>query len=337
VRADGTDARLRCWPVVRVSERTVTWNRSQRNSDTRKERAVPGIVGHLHTLGPISSEHLGNERPIYIWLPSSYDTAADRHYPVLYMQDGQNLFTDQLAFGREWQVDEQMARLGVLGLEAIVVGIPNAGEQRMAEYSPFGDASGHAGRGDQYLQFLLDEIMPLIRRHFRVIDTRDTTGIMGSSLGALISLYAFFRHPDRFGFVGAMSPALWFNDCALLELIEHAPLVDGRIYLDMGTAEGDEHLGHVHRLHEGLLRKGYRPGETLFYVEEDYARHDEDAWARRLRTALYFLLPCAPSTCRETRRTATPNPTAHLSRVSRGCWLRAHGPCKHHSLSSNLA
>lgn len=255
---------------------------------------MSGITGQLHTLGPIESTHLGNERPIYVWLPASYDEATDRAFPVLYMQDGQNLFTDDLAFGREWQVDEQMTRLGSLGLEAIIVGIPNAGEHRIAEYSPFSESQGQPGRGDQYLQFVFEEVMPLVERHYRVSHAREMTGIMGSSLGALISLYAFFRHPERFGFVGAMSPALWFNDCALLTLIEQSPFVQGRVYLDMGTAEGDEHLQHVHTLHQSLLRKGYRPGETLFYVEEDQAIHDEDAWARRLRTALYFLLPGNP-------------------------------------------
>jgi predicted alpha/beta superfamily hydrolase len=137
--------------------------------------------------------------------------------------------------------------------------------------------------------------MPL-QTQFRVTHRRVTTGIMVSSLGALISLYAFFQHPERFAFVGGMSPALWFNDCALLELIERAPFVEGRVYLDMGTAEGDNHLTHVQQLHQQLLRKGYRPGENLFYVKEDHAGHDEDAWARRLRTALYFLLPCPPTT-----------------------------------------
>jgi predicted alpha/beta superfamily hydrolase len=255
---------------------------------------MSGIVGNLQTLGPVRSAHLGNERPIYVWLPLSYNDSGDRTYPVLYMHDGQNLFSDDLAFGREWQVDEQMARLSALGLEALIVGIPNGGEERMTEYSPFRDADGNVGRGDAYLAFLFNEVMPLIQSQFRVTHTRETTGIMGSSLGALISLYAFFQHPDRFGFVGGMSPALWFNDCALLELIEHAPFVEGRVYLDMGTAEGDEHVKHVQQLHLQLLRKGYRPGETLFYVEEDDAVHDEDAWARRLRTALYFLLPCVP-------------------------------------------
>jgi predicted alpha/beta superfamily hydrolase len=250
-----------------------------------------GVVGTLCIDGPLRSEDLGNERPIFVWLPTSYAADDTRRYPVIYMHDGQNLFADELAFGREWQVDEHIERLAALGLEAIVVGIPNAGPERTAEYSPFEDANGQGGRGAAYVRFVIDAVMPLVRERYRILDRREATGIMGSSLGALISLYAYFRYPERFGFVGAMSPALWFGDAALLALVEEAPDVDGRIYLDIGTQEGPEHVEHVHALHKILLKKGYRQGATLFYVEEDHAGHDEEAWARRLRTALYFLLP----------------------------------------------
>jgi predicted alpha/beta superfamily hydrolase len=212
------------------------------------------------------------------------------------MQDGQNLFTDALAFGQEWQVDEHLQRLGALGLETIVVGIPNGEGNRLDEYSPFRDAEGRGGRGDAYLRFVIDEVMPAVASHYRVLAGRESTGIMGSSMGALISLYAFLRHPDRFGFVGAMSPSIWFADAAILELVAAAPFVDGRIYLDMGTEEGDAHLALAHEVHRLLLEKGYRQGESLFYVEEDDADHTEAAWAHRLRTALYFLLPPAPVT-----------------------------------------
>ncbi len=256
---------------------------------------LPGIVGTLHALGPIPSAALGQERPVYVWLPTSYAHEPQRHYPVLYMQDGQNLFTDALAFGQEWRVDEHLDRLGALGLETIVVGIPNGEASRLDEYSPFPDAEGRGGRGDAYLSFVLDEVMPAVAHHYRVLPDREATGIMGSSMGALISLYAFLRHPDRFGFVGAMSPSIWFADAALLQLVEAAPFAGGRIYLDIGTDEGDTHVGLVHEVHRLLLEKGYRQGESLFYVEEDHAAHTEAAWAHRLRTALYFLLPPAPA------------------------------------------
>jgi predicted alpha/beta superfamily hydrolase len=96
---------------------------------------------------------------------------------------------------------------------------------------------------------------------------------------------------ERFGFVGALSPALWFADAQLFEHLDACDYVDGRVYLDIGLDEGAEHVNHVHALHMRLLAKGYRQGQDLFYVEEPEAGHDESAWARRLRTALYFLLP----------------------------------------------
>ena len=115
---------------------------------------LPGIVGTLDVLGPVESQFLGAARPIYVWTPSSYEAEVDRRYPVIYMQDGQNLFSDALAFGQEWQVDEHLERLGALGVEAIVVGIPNAEERRLEEYSPFPDAQGRGGRGGDYVSLL---------------------------------------------------------------------------------------------------------------------------------------------------------------------------------------
>jgi predicted alpha/beta superfamily hydrolase len=262
------------------------------NSDLTWMRAdLPGVVGTLHVLGPIESRALRPSRPIYVLLPSSYEVEVDRRYPVIYMQDGQNLFSDALAFGQEWQVDEHLERLSALGVEAIVVGIPNAEERRLDEYSPFADAEGRGGRGDDYVRFVVEELMPLIADRYRVVGTRATTGILGSSMGALISLYAFLARPEAFGFVGAMSPSIWFADAAILETAAAAPYADARIYLDIGTEEGEAHVAYVHRLHRLLVEKGYRQGESLMYVEEDHAGHTEAAWARRLRTALYFLLP----------------------------------------------
>jgi predicted alpha/beta superfamily hydrolase len=250
------------------------------------DEQLTDVVGRLQVLRPILSAHVATERPLFVWLPSDYDD-CDRTYPVLYMQDGQNLFSDQLAFGSEWQVDETLERLAVVGLHAIVVGIPNAGEDRIREYNPFADERG----GEAYLRFVLEDVMPLVAARYRVSTSRADTGIIGSSLGALIALYAFFRYPERFGFVGALSPALWFADAQLLQHLDACDYVDGRVYLDIGVNEGAEHVNHVHALHMLLLAKGYRQGQDLFYVEEPEAGHDESAWARRLRTALYFLLP----------------------------------------------
>ncbi|HTV03175.1 MAG TPA: alpha/beta hydrolase-fold protein [Luteitalea sp.] len=243
----------------------------------------------------VDSAALATARTVYVWVPSTYDDRPDHSYPVIYMQDGQNLFTDALAFGQEWQVDEHLERLSGLGLEAIVVGIANGEDRRLDEYSPFTDAEGRGGRGDDYLRFVIDELMPLVASRFRVRRDRDGVGIMGSSMGALISLYGFLTRPEVFGFVGAMSPAIWFAEAAILGTASNATFAGGRVYMDIGTQEGDTHVDRVHDLHRILIEKGHRQGESLFYVEEDDAEHTEAAWAHRLRTALYFLLPAPPS------------------------------------------
>jgi predicted alpha/beta superfamily hydrolase len=207
------------------------------------------------------------------------------------MQDGQNLFDASMAFGAEWQIDEHMERLSTLGLEAIVVGIPNAGEARLDEYSPFVDEKHGGGSGDRYLDFVTLTLKPLIDGQFRTQPARECTGIAGSSMGGLLSLYAFFTRGETFGFAAVISPAFWFGNRQIFECVEHASRVEGRLYLDVGTGEGEEALGDARRMHEVLVAKGYRPGETLMYVEDDGAEHSETAWSRRVRPALYYLIP----------------------------------------------
>ena len=248
------------------------------------------VAGTVKVLPQIWSPERQNARDIYVYVPPSHDT-DDRRFPVVYMHDGQNLFHDALAFSSEWQVDENMERLSQLGLEALVVGIPNVGAARSDEYSPFRTLQHGGGNGDEYLDFITRTLKPLIDQQFRTDPSRAATGILGSSMGALISLYAFFARPDVFGFAGVMSPALWFAEHEIFKALKQAPMVPGRLYLDVGSGEGERTVADARRMHELLLSKGYRPGETMMYVEEDGAGHSEEAWARRLRTAMYYLIP----------------------------------------------
>jgi predicted alpha/beta superfamily hydrolase len=159
--------------------------------------------------------------------------------------------------------------------------VPNSGEHRLNEYTPPANPWWH-GVGDQYVAFLVDTVKPLIDRDFRTIADRAHTGIFGSSLGALISLYAFFTRSDVFGFVGAMSPSLWVGRGLILDQIRESPLVPGRLYLDNGTQELS-----AQRLADLLHDKGYA---DVKYVVDDGGRHTEADWARRLPAALRFLL-----------------------------------------------
>jgi predicted alpha/beta superfamily hydrolase len=248
------------------------------------------VVGTIKALEQLESPQLGNRRDILVYLPPSYDRTR-RRYPVLYMHDGQNLFDRATSFGEEWEVDQTLEAASAEGLEAIVVGIPNLGKERLNEYSPWHDRRhNQGGSGEAYLEFIVHTLKPIIDRDFRTMPGRESTGIAGSSMGGLISLYAFFKHPQVFGFAGVMSPALWFGGRSIYPFVMERPFVPGRIYLDVGTSEGSEELHDVRRLKDILTQKGYRVGRDLLYVVEMGGQHNERAWARRLRRELHFLL-----------------------------------------------
>jgi len=259
------------------------------------------VVGTVRVLRGFESPQLGNRRDILAYLPRSYQRGGRRRYPVLYMHDGQNLFDAATSFSGEWRVDETMEEASRDGLEAIVIGIPNMGKERLSEYSPFVDRKHGGGRGDVYLDFLVHTLKPRVDADLRTLPGREYTGILGSSMGALISLYAFFRRPETFGFVGAMSPAFWFGGRQIFGMVEAAPRVSGRIYLDVGTREGEVTVRDARQMRSLLYQKGYDAGHDLLYVEERGAHHTESAWAERLRRALPFLLP-------DPMRATVPNP-----------------------------
>ena len=251
------------------------------------------IVGNIRTLPGVHSAELGNTRDILVYVPPSY-AESGRHYPVVYMHDGQNLFDATTSFAGEWNVDETLERIGAAGFEVIVVAIPNMGAERSNEYTPFADPHRGGGRGDAYLDFLVHTLKPRVDRRFRTRHERTHTGIMGSSLGGLISLYAFFRHPGVFGCAGVMSPALWWANRAIFEVVSAAPQWSGRVYLDIGTAEGRFQVRNARLMVRLLRRTADRPRRNLLYVEDKGAAHHEAAWSARFERAIRFLLPTAP-------------------------------------------
>jgi predicted alpha/beta superfamily hydrolase len=220
------------------------------------------------------------------------------------MHDGQNLFDEATSFAGEWRVDDALEELAEEGIEAIVVGVPNTGANRLQEYSPFRDARFGGGRAAEYVTFVVETVKPLVDDAFRTTGQREATATIGSSMGGLFSLYAFFERPDVFGAVGAVSPSVGFAGGALIEYLERARFVGGRIYMDVGTNEGrpqgrdplqlrntpGAYVRMVRDARDILVRKGYREGPDLLYVEKEGAVHNEAAWADRLPQLLRFLL-----------------------------------------------
>jgi predicted alpha/beta superfamily hydrolase len=265
------------------------------------------------TIRSVWSPQRRNRRDVDVYLPRSYRTDVDRRYPVVYMQDGQNLSDPAAAFAGMWNLEATLERLDAKGIEAIIVGVHHAGDQRIVEYSPFPDERHDGGEADKYLAFLADTLKPRIDGTFRTWPQRATTSMLGSSMGGLVSVYAYFRYPSVFGRAGAMSPSIWFAQGALLDFIADARIPPGRIYLDVGTLEGVGTVRDTRRLGRLLLKRGFgrdrrarrprkpytgsnrrRPGvdgkPRLRYVEEAGGRHHEAAWARRLEGALAFLI-----------------------------------------------
>ena len=264
---------------------------------TQRPHYVTGIM-RVHPR--VYSPQLDNHRDIVVYLPPSYRN-GDKHYPVLYMHDGQNLFDDHASFSGEWGIDETMELLAMEGLEAIVVGIPNMGLCRLAEYSTFRDKNLGGGDGDKYIQFITDTLKPMMDKDARTLPDASHTGVMGSSMGGLITLSAICRRPDVFGFAGILSPSIWFAKDAILDAVAQLKYKASKIYLDAGTQEyadfGEEgkaqsvkYMKKMRALRDIFIKKGYETDHSLMYIEEDGGRHSEFAWRRRAGGAIRFFL-----------------------------------------------
>jgi predicted alpha/beta superfamily hydrolase len=257
------------------------------------------LTGHIHILRGFRSAALDNARDVTVYLPPGYfdPEAAARRYPVLYMHDGQNLFDAATAFipGHDWGLDEAaQVLITAQRIEPlIIVGIDHAGPLRAAELTPTYDARHKAGgRSADYARMMIQELKPYLDSHYRTRPERDATGVGGSSLGGLISLYLGVTHPDVFGRLALVSPSLWWDRRRLLQEVRametKLPL---RIWLDVGTGEGSGTVYNVRMLKNALLRLGWTRGVDLQYVEAAGADHSEAAWALRIGSALEFLFP----------------------------------------------
>lgn len=265
---------------------------------------VTGTVKRLEVTGGDAAPF---KRDLLVWLPPGYDAPEnnERRYPVLYLQDGQNIFQKHPAIPAEWGVDEAATKLiNDKSVEPlIIVGIPHAGKLRMVEYAPPSIAAdakkSPETAGDAYVQWMISSVMPRVERAFRVRTGPESTGIGGSSMGGLISLYAGATHPEVFGKVLAESPSLHFHKIdygAQFTAATHP--WPAKVYLAVGgtelgngkEAENAEYAEAVKAFNQSLQTAGMGDDRRLFVFEPD-AIHNEEAWARRFPAALKFLFP----------------------------------------------
>lgn len=247
-------------------------------------------------------------RTIRVLLPPGYDSQPERRYPVLYMQDGHNLFDPASAtYGVHWQIGETMQKLAAAGdlRRIIIVGVDcnndKQGMARLDEYSPWVNRNigrqisrakaypSAGGEGKAYLSFITDSLMPWINRHYRSLPAADATAIAGSSMGGLFSLYALYEQAAAFSLCGAFSSAFWFAKEAMLTHLGSNFVGGKAVYLDIGTNESSDesqpdfarrYLEDTLDIRDYLICKGMTD-RSLFCVIDKDASHCEAAWARR--------------------------------------------------------
>jgi predicted alpha/beta superfamily hydrolase len=242
---------------------------------------------------------LPDDRCICVYLPPQYEADPSRRFPVLYLHDGQNLFDPRTSYipGRTWRAGSTADDLALSGRiePVILVGVANTGLRRMAEYTPTRDFRMGGGEGRNYGRLLIEELKPFIDATYRTLPSAENTGLGGSSLGGLITLFLGLEHPNVFTRLAILSPSLWWDHRSILTFVADIdPKPPLKIWLDIGTAEGQRHVRDSELLFRMLIKEGWKPGVDLEFLKAEGGVHDEDAWAARFDQVLVFLFPPKP-------------------------------------------
>jgi predicted alpha/beta superfamily hydrolase len=252
-------------------------------------------AGQLRKHENFRSRFLRNQRDLIVYTPPGYYDQPGRYFPVLYLHDGQNLFDGATSFipGMDWHVGQTADHFISTGMvePLIIVGMYNT-KARIREYTPTRIPKLGGGRADRYAKFLIEEVKPFIEREYRTQQGPQHTGIGGSSLGGLVSLYLGLKHSWIFGRIAALSPSVWWNQRVIHRFAAAAPVEPRpRIWLDIGTKEGPRILDDVENFRDVLLGKGWHLEQDLHYERVEGAEHNEAAWAARVGPFLRFLFP----------------------------------------------
>jgi predicted alpha/beta superfamily hydrolase len=256
------------------------------------------LTGDIRMHRSFHSKFLPTDRDIIVYLPPGYEKERKERYPVLYLHDGQNLFDGATSFipGLEWRVDETAQAL-IASKQIrplIIVGVYNAGKERVDEYTPTKDAQvKQGGLADLYGRMLVEELKPFIDSQYRTLRGAKDTGLGGSSLGGLVSLYLGIKYPQVFGKLAVVSPSVWWDNKMIVRSVEalhRRPHT--RIWMDIGTKEGRtpaEATRDTRSLRDALISKGWKENADFKYFEAEGAEHNEKAWSERVEMILKFL------------------------------------------------
>ena len=257
------------------------WRKNGKNYD---EELMP----ILETIQNFEMPQLKKKRNVHVLLPADY-FLTDKQYPVLYLQDAQNLFGEGSAYGN-WKIDEKLSILKARGKgDLIVVAIDHGQEDRFEEYSPYKSRNG-LGKGKKYAHFVAKTLKPFIDKQYRTRPERENTGIGGSSMGGLVSIYAGLMYPDLIAKMMIFSPSLWVSPKIYFDAIEFFQPINTKIYVYAGGQESQFMLENVERFKHTLDKQGFKESQLSIKLSVDQSgKHNEAAWSNEFTAATEWL------------------------------------------------
>jgi predicted alpha/beta superfamily hydrolase len=260
---------------------------------------------------------LDRTRRIWIYYPPDYNESA-KSYPVLYMHDGQNLFETVTSFAGEWEVDETLNELAEEGYQVpIVIGIDNGGQYRTEELTPWKHEDYPTGRGEDYMAFIVETLKPHVDSNYRTIPDRENTGIMGSSLGGLISTFGAMKYQDVFSKSGPFSPAYWINNDSIWDFIHETGKMENiRFYQNAGGNEGSDYIDMMYQMEDSLKAAGFNNIESKVIEGGD---HNEATWRDDFANGYLYLFDAFANDVPKREQPITlkvvPNPATNIIRL----------------------
>lgn len=233
---------------------------------------------------------LHKQRAVHVLLPHDYYAQPGRRYPVLYMTDAQNLFGENTPNGN-WHIDHALATLaGEDKANVIIVAIDHGGADRVQEFSPYDNPNLGKGLGNLFLKFITETLKQQIDAKYRTLPDRLNTGMGGSSVGGLLSIYAALMYPDIFGRLMIFSPSLWISPKIYFDAIHFFEPLETRIYLYGGEQEGSEMIPNIEKLRDTLNKQGFGYDRVQIKTSLDpKGKHAEECWQKEFPKALKWL------------------------------------------------
>lgn len=255
-------------------------------NDFSGDHSVTGNVFIINTNFPYPQ--FNTTKTIWIYLPPDYFTSL-KSYSVLYMHDAQNLFDKATSFVGEWGLDEIMENNFLSGKKnSIIVGLETKLE-RIDELTPHPNQNYGGGKGEKYVEFLINFVKPFIDQNFRTKPNREDTGLAGSSLGGLMTFYAGFKNQNIFSKLGIFSPSFWFNE-TIFNIFDSNNLIkfnDTKFYFVCGEMEGSSTMvSNMQKMIDKLVQNDYK---NVKYNTRPYGTHSEWFWNKEFPEAFEWL------------------------------------------------